>query len=226
MVSDAKRQRQRQRQRPTPRRRSRSRRGRLAPRRSRHGLRAGEFNELASVLGATGATAAGAFIHDAKKKDPSLEISGVQHAGGTAAGGLAGYALGEVVHDAIKGVRNVTARAKNQPHEKLSWSDVAPLAVGAATGGLGYFNPKQVMGTVMGDSQEQISTYKEVPTDVKQYVGAGSAALGYGAASVARDAYEAYKKKSGDGATSGSNKKGAPKLKKDAKSKKSKRAKL
>lgn len=174
----------------------------------------------------------GAGMHgknkDSLKKRKPEEFSGVQQAAGTAAGGLAGYALGEVAHDAIKGVRNLTARAKNEPHEKLSWSDVAPLAVGAATGGLGYFNSNQVMGTVKGDSQEEISNKSEAKKDQKLFTGASSAAVGYGAASVARDAYEAYKKKSGDGATSGSNKKGTPKLKKDAKrkSKKSKRAKL
>ena len=179
-------------------------------------MRAGEFNELASVLGTVGAAGMGYTLYDEKKTNTS--ISGLQHAAGTAAGGLAGYAAGEVAHDAIKGVSNLTARAKNEPHEKLSWSDVAPLAVGVATGGLGYFNSNQVLGTASGKSQEEIS-HAPNAKHAKQAVGVASATLGYGAASLARDAYEAYKKKSGDGATSGSNKKGTHKLKKDAKRK-------
>lgn len=166
--------------RPTPRRsrsRSRSLRGRLAPRRrSRHVLRAGEANRLAGVGAATGA-ALGALTGN--------EATATDKAKAAALFGSVGYGYGSAADSVTNFAQNV---AKGTPREKSSWSDFAPLAVGAAVGGTAYFKP-QITNKVspkelLGDLEEK---------DKWGSLGMGTAA--YGATAALRDAYQAYNKK-------------------------------
>ena len=85
----------------------------------------------------------------------------------------------------IRGARALKNRATGKPYEKASWSDYAPLAVGAATGGLGYLNADKL--------PEGIKVKNELQ---KKGFGAVVGTTAYGATAALRDAYQAYTKKS------------------------------
>ena len=185
MVSHAKKQR------PTPRRsRSRSLRGRLAPRRrSRHVLRAGEANRLAGVGAATGA-AYGMMMNPEASRTEQAKVGAIF--------GSAGYGYGSAANSVTNFAQNV---AKGTPREKSSWSDFAPLAVGAAVGGTTYFKPGVI---------NKLTGLEDINEKNKK-VSAIFGAAGYGATAALRDAYQAYNKKGAhatkQGKKSASNKK-------------------
>ena len=138
-------------------------------------LRAGEANRLAGVGAATGA-AVGALL-TGNDNTPIKE-----KAKAAAYLGSFGYGYGSAANSVTNFAQNV---AKGTPREKSSWSDFAPLAVGAAVGGTTYFKP-QITNRVnpMEDLEEK---------NKEGSLGMGTAA--YGATAALRDAYQAYNKK-------------------------------
>jgi hypothetical protein len=134
-------------------------------------LRAGEANRLAGVGAATGAAIGALGGDDAKEKAEAAALFG-----------SVGYGYGSAADSVTNFAQNV---AKGTPREKSSWSDFAPLAVGAAVGGTTYFKPGVI---------KKLTGEKKIDEKDKE-ASAIFGAAGYGATAALRDAYQAYNKK-------------------------------
>jgi hypothetical protein len=131
-------------------------------------LRAGEANRLAGVGAATGA-AVGALLTGDDDNTATKD-----KAKAAAFFGSAGYGYGSAANSVTNFAQNV---AKGTPREKSSWSDFAPLAVGAAVGGTTYFKPEII---------NKVNPFEDVkPKDKLESLGFGTAA--YGATAALRD---------------------------------------